>query len=410
MLDIEQVGEIKIINTDDELIQITYGEHENSWVRERDTVELINNLITLNNDEVHKIYGNYYHDSQFDEYDIVFDECQREYTFSSECVHGYIDSHCNTGHFSGDWVSCGNDYYINERIAGYYGVYFCDSCDNYCDGCDCAEQDDNNEYCFNYHSGNNVDLSSNCIFKIGFEVEKEDTNLKIREDAHELFKRTSWAKECDGSLSDESGFELVSPILPLDLDAPIYQQKLINESINAVKDYINADYEECCGGHINISEVGKTSNQLLQNISGYLPLFYALYNGRIANSYCKAKSKTEYLNNLLKYSAFHCKQNNVLEIRIFPAVKNITNLLWRSELLRIILANQTTSYRQAVIHLTNQNHELHQHLLKIYTSTQLLQKLKLFIKYAKQFDDIYLSNKLINRGTVKLIKSQQKAS
>lgn len=389
-----------------ELIKITIGEYSGNWALETATLVTRGGEICLE-DEAIKIHGDYYHEDEFDQYDIVYDHYNQEYDFDGNCLYGYVDSNDSKGDFSrdADWVEYEDTYYMTEAIASDYGIYHCSDCNiTYSEhgGCDCDEDDDLS-YCFDYHSNYREDFSNDSIYKIGFEVEKEDEAVRNDELAYDLFSETGWAKELDGSLGCD-GFELVSPVFPLEVTTTIYEQPLITESVYRVESYLNAEYTKKCGGHINISRQGANSQELLESIGGYLPLFYSLYQNRVRNTYSPAKSLRLYTSEREKYCSFHCKSNGVIEVRIFPAVKNITNLLWRAELLRLILANPTHSYKTALAQIANPKNGLHQHLLKIFDKQQLFNKVKLFVKYAAEFEQVQFTPKLVNHNLGKIYK------
>ncbi len=406
-MEIIQLKDNQVIECLGELVQITIGSYEGNWTSEGNTTLLESGERCIN-DEAYEINGNYYHEEEFDENGIVYDHFHEEYAFEDDCHYGHI-GRFETGHFStySDYVRYEDEYYLNYEVAESHGIYYCSDCDeNYhIDyGCSCSDDDDCDSYCFDYHSGNRRDYSEGSIFKIGFEVEKEDEEARNSQYAFELFSETGWAKEHDGSLGC-GGFELISPTLPLDIECPIYEQQNITKAINNVKNYIDAAYSKRCGGHINISQQDVSSMELLEGISGYLPLFYAIYQHRLNNTYSKAKSLKTYIKDIDKYSSFHCKRNGVLEIRIFPAVRNETNLLWRAELLRLILAKPTTSHKAALEQIANPKNSLHQHLTKLFNTQELFSKVKLFAQYAKQFDEINIKQKTVNHNLSKLLKA-----
>jgi len=72
-------------------------------------------------------------------------------------------------------------------------------------------------------------------------------------------------------------------------------------------------------------------------------LFYAMYPNRCNQNYCKAKTKTELKNDNEKYQAIKIHANRI-EIRIFPAVRSVKQLIFRTKLLEIILNNPTDNY------------------------------------------------------------------
>ncbi|MBP9777713.1 MAG: hypothetical protein KBD25_00860 [Rickettsiaceae bacterium] len=399
-MEIIELKSNEVIRCNGELVKITIGDCEGNWTNEDYTTTLESGEICLS-DEAIPVGSNeeYYHEDEFEEKGIVYDHYRERYEFEENCLFGYIDGNREDGHFHRDaeYREYNGIFYIHDGIAELYGIYHCSDCDttyngNY-DNCNCSDEDN---WCFSYHSENREDFSKGSVYKIGFEIEKEDEDQKEYEYARDLFNSAGWAKEVDGSLNS-SGFELVSPILPLDLIKSVYIQEDLTHSIDEVKHYINADYSKRCGGHINVSCNGLSSFDILLKFKGYIPLFYAIYQSRIENTYCTAKKFNLYVTETEKYHAFHCKNNDVLEIRIFPAVKDVPNLLWRAELIRLILANPTESYKKALEHIANPKNELHKHLCRVFSKSQLLNKTQLFVDYAKDFESFEFDQKVINR-------------
>lgn len=390
----------------DELVKITIGTYEGDWTSRDNVTSLRSGEICLS-DEAIEVNSEYYHEEEFDTWGIVYDNYEDCYSFSDDCFYGYIDGHGTSGYFSvdADYLVWGSNYYIHSGVAEYYGIYHCNDCETTynINAEDCGCEDD---YCFSYHSGNREDFSKDSIYKIGFEIEKEDEEQKEYGYARDLFDSTGWAKETDGSLGSD-GFELVSPILPLDLSKAVYEQDCLISSIDEVKNYINADYSKRCGGHINLSCRGLSSSDMLLKFKGYMPLFYAIYQSRVENKYCTAKKFCDYIKYAEKYLAFNCKSNNqgILEIRIFPAVKNVANLLWRAELIRIMLANPTESYKKALEQVSNPKNELCKHLSRVFNQSQLLEKQRLFAKYTQQFENFTFKQRVVNRNLRKTLQA-----
>jgi hypothetical protein len=204
-------------------------------------------------------------------------------------------------------------------------------------------------YLDNYHNSRSVRISlpnsENCNIFIGFEAEKEDEEIRNSVTIKEFRYLTNedWRKEADSSLCDESGFELISPIMPLIPDA-------IKDYISAnsvLRRHINADINKgSCGGHITVSKSGYSSTKLFDEIAGYIPIIFSMYYGRLRNSYCSPDTKDN-----LKYNSgrksVHLK-NDAIEFRIFPAIKNLSQLHFRLRLMEFILSNPTDDYEIAV--------------------------------------------------------------
>jgi hypothetical protein len=175
-------------------------------------------------------------------------------------------------------------------------------------------------------------------YLVGLEIEKEDHEVYYSMEYDE-FKQLFplWHKVKDGSLGDY-GFELHSPILPLDPDRIARYIRSNRHLLNCV----NADDNEECGGHINLSDPERSPWELFDDIAGYVPLLCALYPSRATNQYCRARPKIELIQNHEKYQAVRVKRDCV-EIRIFPAVVDVDRLKWRLELVRYMMSNPAPS-------------------------------------------------------------------
>lgn len=214
-----------------------------------------------------------------------------------------------------------------------------------------------------YHSGHRPVYGMFNEFCVGVEVEKEDI-LTQRSISHKAFNILTggWRKERDGSLQN-TGFELVSPVYDL-MDSSL-ENSIKNNGI--LLRHINSGYSSRCGGHINISKRGETPSGFFNTIKGYLPLLYALYPNRIYKTYSKAKKIEEYYTSD-KYSSVFIKNNRV-ELRIFPAVANLDDLMWRIRLVRHMVANPNVSEVDIMHQLKDPGYELHS-LIKEYVDTK----------------------------------------
>ena len=214
--------------------------------------------------------------------------------------------------------------------------YSSDECDEY----DERQRNDPSNYRTCYHSGNNnVQYIRFGLptpkFLVGLEIEKEDmsTLRSIRiDDFHANCPK--WRKEADGSLNNETGFELISPVMELDPEA-IIRHIEANPTLTA---HVNAEYSDNCGMHANLSDPTRTPWELFDDLYGYLPVLCALYPTRANNTYCKAIPKHKATANNDKYQAFTVKSDRV-EVRIFPAVTTVENLRFRLDLLAFMMAN-----------------------------------------------------------------------
>jgi hypothetical protein len=267
-------------------------------------------------------------------------------------------------------------------------LYFWDN-----DGCyhlSPEEEDTSEDYISGYHDGSykKKTFTDSPKFFIGFEIEKEDQEVKESLYISEFTDNAPlWRKERDGSLDDTSGFELISPTYELDV-------KKIKKDIKAnsmLLAHINANKSKSCGGHINISEVGKTGEELFNNLKGYTPLFHALYYGRIDKNYSKGKSNEKLLSDNEKYQSIKIHDNRV-EYRIISAVPDFDTLIWRAQLMDFILNNQTECIKEAFFKL---NTTLLPLIKKVYNTPEKLNALiDRVIKYTLQFENVTLTKEV----------------
>ena len=194
-----------------------------------------------------------------------------------------------------------------------------------------------------------------------------------------------WRKERDGSLCDESGYELISPAFELNIDK-IFEHIESNEIL---VNHINATISPRCGGHIHLSERGVSGEQLFEKIKGYTPLFYALYYGRVNKQYCKGKNNEDLRNENEKYQAIKIHHDRV-EFRIISAVPNVNTLKWRTKLLMMILQNQTDDIIRAYYNVDTKFTKL---LKQTYSDDKLLILKQRFIDFTIQFEGLDINNK-----------------
>jgi hypothetical protein len=368
--------------------KFTIGQYEGQWYEVGDTaVHLLThgNICHEDDDIYHTFCGDSFHTDEQESLDIVWCDWEELYAYQDDCEYGYVNR-CQEGYFvrdDNDYVECDGNYYRNSDVAAYNDIYYYDSVGEYRhvdDAPDDDDDDDDDDYVNSYHSGSRAwRVSKTTPWTMGFEVEKEDKD--VRRSCYSDDLPNNWVKERDGSLSDSSGFELVSPVYNL-------FDKLHEDDIAAsdlLRRHINAQHSSACGGHIHIGSKLYTTEQLFEGISGFLPVLYSLYEKRLEVNYCKAKKKHEYLNRD-KYSAVYVR-DTTLEFRIFPAVKSVDNLYWRVELLRIMVRNFGKSELDVLRMLCDRKSMLHQHISKAVGEDKMLSKVALFVKYSSLYND-----------------------
>jgi hypothetical protein len=233
---------------------------------------------------------------------------------------------------------------------------------------------------FAYHDQDRKDYSGDSQFKVGVEIEKED-DCRDEINAYELYEDTGFIAERDSSLDSRTGFELVSPTFPLDSETI--------KRFECVKDLVNADYSDACGGHIHFSERGKTGTETYVEFAPIVPLLYALYPKRKSNTYSRGTKVLQ----LSGRNAINVLSNRV-EFRIFPAVKSMANLEWRLELLRLWSMYKPT-FSGTMKALDDSNSWLSIHLAKVCDVTKKSAQYKSELAYFLDVD-VEIQPKAVN--------------
>lgn len=248
------------------------------------------------------------------------------------------------------------------------------------------ESDD--EYVRGYHDSDicqsPVTFTKAPQYYVGLEIEKEDMDVLTSiciEDFEDMCP--DWRKEHDGSLDSSSGYELVSPPLELCPDK-ILEHISANQTL---VDHINAEYSSRCGGHIHLSEEGLDGKSLFKKIKGYVPLLHAMYPNRVEQRYCKAKSCDDLVRGYEKHQSVNV-MNDRIEIRIFSAVRDMTNMHWRLRLLEAMLSKPTACPKVAFY---NMHSHLRSILDEVYVGDKFATLSDRVIEMARQYDSVTLT-------------------
>lgn len=301
-----------------------------------------------------------------------------EFTYSRRAVNYLVET--------GDLVQYCGEYYDESEMEANDLVRVQDTgrIEHVDDACEHSnglfysyEEDNERNYLRSYHDNEKVyfhrfTTPARVPFFIGYEIEKEDREVKksvkidVFEDAH-----PKWRKERDGSLN-EHGYELISPAFEL---KPEEIQRYI-ESRPRLVEHINAKFTTNCGGHINVSEEGKSGEELFDDIKGYTPLLHALYHGRAervsptsGSMYCKAKSNSRLKADRSKFQSINIHDDRV-ELRIVSAVRNVNNLMWRTRLIEYMMNNQTPEILNVYKDVRNPFSGLHSILREVYNTDE----------------------------------------
>jgi hypothetical protein len=351
--------------------------------------------------------GNWFVEDEAEDLDYVYSDWNDGWicTNWNDVHYGYTGRHNEEYFLSSDYTYINGDYYVDSETANECGYYYDSDDDEWH-----HESEDrpvsSEPYNISYHSDRGREFrAGNAKFTIGVEVEKED-NEACTLHWRDVLDDTGWVKEKDGSLG-RNGYELVSPVFDLFNDG---MDKEI-EASSDLQTLIDAEYSDSCGGHINLGSSEYTPAQLFEGLSAFMPLLYAMYPNRVGIHFCQAKPKYKYRSVTsdyeAKYSSVYIK-DKVVEFRIFPAVRSVSNLLWRRDLVRIMCDNINKSELDVLKMLVNQNSKLYKHLRKIYSQDILLERTKQFITYTERFNDKKLppiDPKKLNRGEDKITGS-----
>lgn len=383
--------------------QFTIGTHQNEWYHGDDE-----NICTLESGETchthddsddvrHTDCGYAFHTDEMDDQEIEWAEYDDCYAYRHDLLYGYIAYNCE-GWFldSNDYVEVdGGDYYASERIANSMDIYYHNGegewlhiDDHPCDDDEDEEQEQkfDPKYLAEYHHGGGRGWRADrdaTNFSMGFEVEKEDFDAKTSCTYREL--PHGWTKEKDASLDNRSGYELISPVY--DLYGTLHEEDV--EGSELLKQHINGGHSGTCGGHIHIASKHHGVEELFELCSGFFPVLYSLYVNRLHAGYAQAKKKHEYLNRDKKSSIY--VRHDTLEFRIFPAVKNVKNLMWRVGLLRIIMSNLGATERDVLRMLCDAESPLHKHIAAVIGSENMMRKINLFVEYSSLYNDVDLN-------------------
>lgn len=372
--------------------------HAGEWALREECIWCSYNRGYALSDDTHYVRGGEYVIVETeDDYDIAWSDVNEEYLDTSHIhvYYGHVASRrggtYESWFYAYDVIELDGEYYYDSqaaRIAGYIWSNRIDEWvheDNWYDEehSDDYEDEDNADNARYQSQERIIRFDSSAKFTIGFEIEKEDYDMASL-GWERLYNNTGWIKESDGSLNNASGYELVTPAFDL-MDDKIDEEIKNNSDL---RDLINAKHSSACGGHINLGSTIYTTEQLFEGISGFFPLFYSIYEHRLEKSYSKAKKKHQYYSRD-KYSSIFIK-DKVVEIRIPSAVVNVTNLLWRRDLMRIIVENINKSEMQVLRMLVNQKSKLHIHLRKVYSVDKMIEKIEKFVKYSEEFNNVKL--------------------
>jgi hypothetical protein len=296
---------------DDDNMIMAYGKRGNEFIT------------SLNNNEIVKYNGDYYH---------------RDYLSDNDLVELHNGDICNED--NARYVEDEGDYYH------YEDVYYWESDGQY--HLEEEEEEEEEDTLFSYHSKSSKDYSNGSLYKIGFEIEKSQLP-SFSFNANELYNDYGFRLEKDSSV--DKGFELITPIYNL------FDEELLNK-LDKVEGFINVPYVENAGGHINYSIRGKNDSQIFDSVKSFIPLIFAMYKKRLNNSYCESKKFNELKNSSEKMQSIRMR-NDYIEFRLIASVKNYDCLKFRINFFKLMSQNENISFPKLFAMLTDENSKLY---------------------------------------------------
>ena len=115
-------------------------------------------------------------------------------------------------------------------------------------------------------------------FAIGFEIEKSSFHRGAVKE-YPLFSHFEYDSSC--------GVEAVTNLLPL-VDKSVWRNKVLSmfSEVRKIVDDRYSPSTQRCGGHITLSCVGMSGQELSTKLKPYASIIYALWRFRLRNSYC----------------------------------------------------------------------------------------------------------------------------
>jgi len=77
----------------------------------------------------------------------------------------------------------------------------------------------------------------------------------------------------------------------------------------------------------------------------------------------------------------------------------VKNLLWRLRLIQLIDLNKTKSPAKVIEFMSNEEHELHKHLIEVFPLEKLIQKINKVAKFSEEMNGEIINQETINQFT-----------
>lgn len=198
------------------------------------------------------------------------------------------------------------------------------------------------------------------IAGVGVEIEKSSRDCLSNPALtySQLYHKHGHVLQSDGSVS--YGFELATATFNL------FGKKFEEEINGILRPYIDQQTTDSAGAHMGLS-ILRTGRPILNEaqflfdkiVRGYLCLLYAMYYRRAYNDYCTFMTDGDISLNSGKRHYAICLRGCYIEMRLFPRIKNVNQLLFRLNLLRHIVMQGTPDPLMVVEDLTTPSSDLY---------------------------------------------------
>jgi len=178
-----------------------------------------------------------------------------------------------------------------------------------------------------------------CRYTIGFEIEKSEF-------APRAVKR--YPLFCGFERDSSCGVEAITNILPL-LPPSEWRSKVFSLFYDANK-IIDSEYSPTnrdCGGHITIGIKDMYGSDILKRVRPFMGIIYALWRGRLKNSYCRqnitmrtydeAREGSRYYGSINSRYQPVLVKGDCIEFRLINRVDSVEQMIRRYELLYTLI-------------------------------------------------------------------------
>jgi hypothetical protein len=387
---------------------VAHGYLPENWHDQKDKiVETATGYLSLSTNCV-EIDGGYYHEEEDIDF-FVYDNEHQQHILIEDSIRVYTDrdeffytrmrdrayySRYQTAYYTESGLEAFDLVLVcNGDIAPRDNVYYWESDDEYH-----YEEEEEEKDIWDYHSGPcppdyRTDTS---IPGIGFEIEKGGSpEFCGHYDKDDLYQSTGCVMEEDGSVD----WELKTPVYPL------YSTDIENTWLPQITHAINAENHDCAGGHIHLSLPPKSGKQLFDYCRPYLPLFMAMYPGRLETEYCKGKPEKCLKADGEKHQAIKFWDDRI-ELRFPAKVYNMNALVYRLNFCRLMIEREYKNIQTVTLAAFDKTTRLNKLIMSHYAGKEAV-LLDRIIEVSKKYFDTCLTNETAIKTLIKTLKTEK---